>query len=130
MSLGKTMLGRRHVLPSVIFSLAQLQVEGTFVAGTSLVTVDNPVSTDHGDLEKALYGTFLPVPPEEVFPPVDQEGFSPHNKPGAVVPAKTVPIALTEGRKRIRLKVTSNGDRPIQVGFFNFFLTGDISYLL
>jgi urease len=35
--------------------------------------------------------------------------------PGAVVVKKTGSIVLSEGRKRIRLKVTSKGDRPIQV---------------
>lgn len=68
MSLGKTMLGRRHVLPSVPATLTELQVEGTFPTGTYLVTVHNPVSSDDGDLEKALYGSFLPVPDKEAFP--------------------------------------------------------------
>lgn len=68
MSLGKTMLGRRHVLPSVPATLTELQVEGTFPTGTYLVTVHNPVSSDDGDLEKALYGSFLPVPNSEAFP--------------------------------------------------------------
>lgn len=35
--------------------------------------------------------------------------------PGAVVVKKGPNIALNEGRKRIQLKVTSKGDRPIQV---------------
>lgn len=71
MSLGKTMLGRRHVLPSVPATLTELQVEGTFPTGTYLVTVHHPVSSDDGDLEKALYGSFLPVPSNDAFPPVD-----------------------------------------------------------
>ena len=71
MSLGKTMLGRRHVLPSVPATLTELQVEGTFPTGTYLVTVHHPVSSDDGDLKKALYGSFLPVPSQDAFPPVD-----------------------------------------------------------
>jgi urease len=67
MSLGKEMLGRRHVLPSVPATLTELQVEGTFPTGTYLVTVHDPVSSDDGDLEKALYGSFLPVPSKEAF---------------------------------------------------------------
>jgi hypothetical protein len=47
--------------------LTELQVEGTFPTGTYLVTVHNPVSSDDGDLEKALYGSFLPVPSKEAF---------------------------------------------------------------
>ena len=54
MSIGKTMLGRRHVMPSVVSSLAELMVEGTFPTGTYLVTVHHPISTDDGDLEKGI----------------------------------------------------------------------------
>lgn len=36
--------------------------------------------------------------------------------PGAVVCAKAK-VVLNEGRKRIKLKVTSKGDRPIQVRY-------------
>ena len=68
MSIGKTMLGRRHVLPSVISTLTELQVEGTFLSGTYLVTVHHPVASEDGDLEKALYGSFLPIPSQDTFP--------------------------------------------------------------
>jgi urease len=114
MAIGKTMLGRRHVLPSVVATLVELQVEGTFPMGTYLVTVHHPISTDDGDLEKALYGSFLPVPAKELFPLAGREAYAPEKMPGAVVVAKTR-IALNQGRKRIKLKVTSEGDRPIQV---------------
>ena len=114
MSIGKTMLGRRHVQPSVISSLTELMVEGTFPSGTYLVTVHHPISSDDGDLEKALYGSFLPVPSKELFPLPDPSSYEPKNLPGAVVPVKEGRIILREGRKRIKLKVTSKGDRPIQ----------------
>jgi urease len=114
MSIGKTMLGRRHVLPSVVATLVELQVEGTFPMGTYLVTVHHPISTDDGNLEKALYGSFLPVPANDLFPLPDREAYAPEKMPGAVVVAKTR-IVLNEGRKRIKLKVTSVGDRPVQV---------------
>ena len=115
MSIGKTMLGRRHVMSSVVSTLAELMVEGTFPTGTYLVTVHNPVSTDDGDLEKALYGSFLPVPSKDLFPLPDTAVYEAKKQPGAVVPAKEGRIIINEGRKRIRLKVTSKGDRPIQV---------------
>ena len=115
MSIGKSMLGRRHVLPAVVSTLAELQVEGTFPSGTYLVTVHHPVSTDDGDLEKALYGSFLPVPSKDAFALPDPSEYEARNLPGAVVPVKEGKIVLNEGRKRIRLKVTSKGDRPIQV---------------
>ena len=115
MSIGKTMLGRRHVLPSVTSTLAELQVEGTFPTGTYLVTVHYPISSDDGDLEKALYGSFLPIPPADAFLDPDPEDYLPEKMPGAVVPVKSMGVTLSEGRKRIKLKVMSKGDRPIQV---------------
>ena len=120
MSIGKTMLGRRHVLPSVTSTLAELQVEGTFPTGTYLVTVHYPISSDDGDLEKALYGSFLPIPPADAFLDPDPEDYMPEKMPGAVVPVKSMGVTLSEGRKRIKLKVMSKGDRPIQV--LSFFL--------
>jgi urease len=124
MQIGKTILGRRHVLPSVPNSLTELMVEGTFPTGTYLVTVHHPICTEDGDLEKALYGSFLPVPtPEkakEMFPldPPEEEG----KEPGAVVCVKDAKVVLKQGRKRIRVKVTSKGDRPIQVGSHYHFI--------
>lgn len=117
MSIGKTMLGRRHVLPTVVSSLRQVMIEGTFPSGTYLVTVHNPVSTDDGDLGKALYGSFLPVPSNDIFPIPLPSVYESENQPGAVVAVKGQAgvIKMNEGRKRIRLKVTSKGDRPIQV---------------
>lgn len=123
MSLGKTMLGRRHVLPSVTSTLTELQVEGTFPTGTYLVTVHHPISSDDGDLERALYGSFLPIPSQDLFPLVDASAYEPEKLPGAVIVAKgSKPIVLNEGRKRIKLKVTSKGDRPIQVGSHYHFI--------
>jgi urease len=118
MSIGKSMLGRRHVLPDVVFSLVELQVEGTFPSGTSLVTVDHPIASDDGDLEKALYSSFLPVPSNDIFPAIVPESYLPEKKAGAVIALKTaVKIVLAEGRRRIKLRVTSKGDRPIQVRY-------------
>ena len=114
MSIGKTMLGRRHVQPAVVSSLAELMVEGTFPSGTYLVTVHHPVSSDDGDLEKALYGSFLPVPSKDIFPLPDPSDYEPTKQPGAFIAAKEKKIVIHEGKKRIKLKVTSRGDRPIQ----------------
>ena len=125
MSIGKTMLGRRHVLPTVVSSLAELMVEGTFPNGTYLVTVHNPISSDDGDLEKALYGSFLPIPGMDLFPLPDPEEYSAEKKAGIVVPVKEGRISVKEGRKRITLKVVSKGDRPIQV-CVPFFMVVDL----
>ncbi|KAK3115601.1 Urease [Teratosphaeriaceae sp. CCFEE 6253] len=128
MSLGSTLLGRRHVLPSVPHTLTELQVEGTFRMGTYLVTVHNPISGDDGNMERALYGSFLPVPGQEKFPWPLREGMDMYTDetkmPGAIVAVKGDKgrIVLSEGRKRIKLKVTSKGDRPIQVGSHYHFI--------
>ncbi|KAE8149654.1 hypothetical protein BDV25DRAFT_172715 [Aspergillus avenaceus] len=122
MSIGKTMLGRRHVLPSVVSTLVELQVEGTFPTGTYLVTVHHPVSSDDGDLEKALYGSFLPIPPADTFPDPNPDDYEPEKMPGAIIPVKHERITLNEGRRRIKLKVMSKGDRPIQVGSHYHFI--------
>ena len=120
MSLGTTLLGRRHVLPSVPGTLTELQVEGNFVNGTYLVTVHNPIAGDDGDLERALYGSFLPVPAQDKFPwPLqDMSVYEAERQPGAIIAVKGEKgrIALSPGRERISLKVTSKGDRPIQIG--------------
>jgi urease len=123
MSIGKTILGRRHVLPSVLSTLTSIQIEGTFPTGTYLVTVHHPISSDDGDLEKALYGSFLPVPPKDAFALPDQAEYEPEKAPGAVIPVKDGKITLNEGRKRISLKVVSKGDRPIQVSsHYSYYL--------
>ncbi|KAK5992654.1 Urease [Cladobotryum mycophilum] len=121
MSLGATMLGRRHVLPSVCSTLKEIQVEGTFPTGTYLVTVHNPIRTDNGDLRRALYGSFLPIPDNSIFPLAAPEEHEPIRQPGAVIAVKEK-LTLNKGRKRIRLQVTSKGDRPIQVGSHYHFI--------
>ena len=67
MDLGQKILGRRHVLPGVIHTLHEVQIEGTFPDGTKLVTIHQPIATEDGDLVNALYGSFLPVPDKSVF---------------------------------------------------------------
>ncbi|KAK3642659.1 Urease [Elasticomyces elasticus] len=128
MSLGTTLLGRRHVLPSVPHTLTEMMVEGTFRMGTYLVTVHNPISGDDGNLERALYGSFLPIPSQDKFPWPPKEGLDAYTDetkmPGAIVAVEgdSGRIVLSEGRKRIKLKVTSKGDRPIQVGSHYHFI--------
>ncbi|ROT43614.1 urease [Sodiomyces alkalinus F11] len=124
MSIGATMLGRRHVEPAVCTTLKYIMVEGTFPTGTYLVTVHNPISSDDGNLDRALYG-YLPaprMPTNDDFPLHAPEAFEPTAQPGAVVAVKDAKITLNPGRKRIRLRVTSTGDRPIQVGSHYHFV--------
>lgn len=117
MEMGRTMLGRAEVLPGVAEMIEEVQVEGTFEDGTKLVTVHHPIARERGDLALALYGSFLPVPDAAKF-----------LADGAATPSTTATTApgaydvrpgeieLSPGRARVTLKVTSKGDRPIQVG--------------
>ncbi|KAL0063479.1 Urease [Marasmius tenuissimus] len=122
---GKSILGRRHVLPGVPELIKQVQVEGTFQDGVFLVTVHDPICTDCGNIVFALYGSFLPTPAEELFP--IPKALPPHKVPGAVVlapssPKKTNTITINRNRPRTKLRVTNNGDRPIQVGSHYHFI--------
>ena len=78
------------------------------------MTVHDPICTDSGNIEAALYGSFFPIPPTDAFPPVDEAIYSRENTPGAVI-AVEEGITINKGRKRIQLRVTNTGDRPIQV---------------
>lgn len=78
-------------------------------------------------MENALYGSFLPIPPESQFP-IRQQTNEP--RAGAVVCLKKK-IRLNEGRKRWRLKVKNEGDRPIQVSNpFVIFAASSLSFSL
>ncbi|KAJ4710889.1 urease [Melia azedarach] len=116
MDIGKQLLGRRQVLPAVAHLLDTVQVEGTFPDGTKLITIHDPVASENGNLELALHGSFLPVPPLDKFP-----GIQDNNVPGRIVP-RGGSITLNHGRKAIILKVVNTGDRPVQVGSHYHFI--------
>ena len=114
MDVGRTMLGKKQVLPGVARLIHEVQVEGTFEDGTKLVTVHDPITLEHGDLELALHGSFLPVPELGVFELEDDIPIAAsHAGQVDVLDGK---IELYSGRARVTLQVTSRGDRPIQVG--------------
>lgn len=114
MDLGRRMLGRRQVLAGVPELVSEVQVEGTFPDGTKLVTVHHPIAAEHGELDLALYGSFLPVPPRSAF--VEPPLATPEEAiPGEVMPAPGE-VVLNEGREAISLAVTNLADRPVQVG--------------
>jgi urease subunit gamma/beta len=110
MDMGRRMLGRRQVMEGVPEMIHEVQIEGTFPDGTKLVTVHDPIADEHGDLELALYGSFLPVPPRERFA-APSETIVPGER--FIAPGE---IVLNEGRRAVELTVTNRGDRPIQVG--------------
>ncbi len=110
MDIGRTFLGRRQVMAGVPELIDEVQVEGTFPDGTKLVTVHHPIVAEHGDLELALYGSFLPVPDRARFAE-DPEVVT----PGELLPADGT-IELNANRATLTLPVVNTGDRPIQVG--------------
>jgi urease subunit gamma/beta len=116
MDLGRTLLGRYQVMDGVPELVAEVQVEGTFPDGTKLVTVHHPIVADHGDLELALYGSFLPVPDRALFATVPV-----HTRPGEILPLAG-DVELNEGRPTRDVVVTNTGDRPIQVGSHCHFI--------
>lgn len=126
MSVGKNILGRRHVHPFVDKTLPSLQVEGTFPTGTHLVTVSQPISSEDGDMHLALYGSLLSSPPESKFPKPAGSDYDPAMLPGAIVPAKDGNIMLNQGRKRIRLSVTNRSNRPVHVGYHGILRSGPL----
>ena len=78
------------------------------------MTVHDPICTEFGNLEAALYGSFLPIPSDNAFPAVDISEYAAEKMPGAII-ARKERITLNKGRERIKLRVTNNGDRPVQV---------------
>src|SRR6185436_4649609 len=117
MNTGRQMLGRRQVLPGIPEMIHEVQVEGTFPDGTKLVTVHHPISLEDGDLELALYGSFLPLPDFSVFADIPET---------EVIPGSydilRGEITLNQSRESISLQVTNLGDRPIQVGSHYHFI--------
>ena len=121
MDLGRQMLGRADVMEHVAEMIVEVQVEGTFPDGTKLVTVHHPIAAERGNLDLALYGSFLPVPAK---PGSGEASFddargktlpTPFSRAGEVI-AGDAEIVINEGRQAVQLKVTNRGDRPIQVG--------------
>jgi urease subunit gamma/beta len=121
MDLGRQMLGRRQVMAGVPEIIAEVQVEATFPDGTKLVTLHHPIAAEHGKLELALYGSFLPTPDLAVFTEIADDV-----TPGAYE-IKAGEIVLNEGRDAIELPVTNLGDRPIQVGSHYHFVETNAS---
>src|SRR5205814_1935292 len=91
-----------------------------------LVTVHHPIVEEHGDLELALYGSFLPVPDRARF---DRAALDTNPRgrlgdlttgDGAGAPGEVMlgpgDIVINQGRVTRELVVTHRGDRPIQVG--------------
>jgi len=98
------------LIQTLVISLSRLFLSNSVF----LVTVHDPICTETGDLEAALYGSFLPIPSQDVFPVTEASEYARDKAPGAII-AKKERILINAERERIKLTVTNNGDRPIQV---------------
>jgi len=116
MDLGRQFLGRADVMDGVADLVHEVQIEGTFPDGTKLVTVHNPIAAEHGNLELALYGSFLPIPTVRLKADTTYD-----RTPGEILPAPG-DIVANDGRATVTLDVTNSGDRPIQVGSHYHFV--------
>jgi len=115
MDLGRQFLGHADVMDGVADLVHEVQIEGTFPDGTKLVTVHHPIVAEHGNLDLALYGSFLPVP--QVRLKADTTDVT----PGQVMTAPGQ-IVANDGRETKKMDVTNTGDRPIQVGSHYHFV--------
>ena len=95
MDLGRQFLGRADVMDGVADLVYEVQIEGTFPDGTKLVTVHSPIVAEHGNLELALYGSFLPVPARRAASEADG------TRPGEILAA---PGQITLNAERRTLK--------------------------
>lgn len=114
MAVGGKLLGRREVMPGVPEMLEEVHIEGTFPDGTKLVAVRSPITAETGDLELALYGSFLPVPDTRA---------AASEKPVTVGAThwSEGEIILNADRETIAISVTNTDDRPVQIGsHYNF----------
>ena len=116
MNLGRQLLGRNQVMSGVPEMIYDVQVEGTFLDGSKLVTVHHPIASENGNLALALHGSFLPVPDVSIFKPSAGESI-----PGSIE-IKDGKIELNVGRTTAEIPVTNLGDRPIQVGSHYHFI--------
>lgn len=117
MDSARRLLGVNNVMPEVPALLHEVQVECTFPDGTKLVTVHSPINLDHGNLSDALYGSFLPVPSQDVF----NNTVATVTAPGHIF-TLSGSIVLNKNRDTILISVLNTGDRPIQVGSHYHFV--------
>ena len=95
---GATILNSDDVMPGVADMMPMIQVEGMFPDGTKLVTVHDPIRPGKEQLSEA----------NQV-------------RPGEIISADG-DIELNAGRRKVDVRVTNTGDRPVQIGsHYHFF---------
>ncbi|MGL4519238.1 MAG: urease subunit beta [Phocaeicola sp.] len=108
--LGTRILGTDDVMTGVVEMIEEVQVEGTLVDGTKLVSIQNPIRYQGLDSQLALYGSGL-IKTDALMKPDNSMELI----PGASEIEQT-PIVLNEGRDTVSMEVTNSGNRSVQVG--------------
>ncbi len=108
--MGTKILGTDDVMVGVAEMIDEVQVEGTLVDGTKLVSVHQPIRYSGLDGRLALYASGLTKSAETIA----------SNNSMDVIPGEVEildqPITINEFRPTISATVTNVGSRPIQVG--------------
>jgi urease len=119
MEIGQSILGINNVMDGIPSMIESVQIEATFPDGTKLLTIHSPITKEYGDLQLALYGSFLPIPSSDLF---TTSSTSSSNTTPTLIPGEVLPhnedITLNKDRMNtlLEIHVTNTGDRPIQVG--------------
>jgi len=97
-SFGAGILTTDDVLPGVAEMIPSVQIEPVFPDGTKLVTIHDPIR-----------------------PGKKKAASKARVKPGELI-VKDGEIEINAGRRKVSLKVTNTGDRPVQIGsHYHFF---------
>tara|TARA_B100001250_G_C19758976_1_gene771520 strand:+ start:545 stop:1195 length:651 start_codon:yes stop_codon:yes gene_type:complete len=104
MEYGRQLLTADDVMDGVSEMITDIQVEATFLDGTKLVTVHNPIQQIKPSSDGASEGDVL--------------------IPGEILVDLSKEIEININRERVKIVVSNHGDRPIQVGsHYHFFET-------
>lgn len=108
--MGTYILGTDDVMPGVAEMINEVQVEGTLVDGTKLVSVHEPIKYQNLDPKLALYGSGLTKSKDRL------ETDNSMN----FIPGETeildIPVKINEFRDTISMNITNTGTRPVQIG--------------
>ncbi len=108
--MGKRILGTDDVMPGVAEMIEEVQVEGTLLDGTKLVSVHEPICNTALSAELALYGSGLVRSEKKIITDNCMNVI-----PGEIETLEE-DIELNEGREIITVSVMNMGTRAVQVG--------------
>ena len=108
--MGTRILGTDDVMTGVSDMISEVQVEGTLLDGTKLVSVHNPICNTGLSSELALYGSGLSRSSKKIKTDNCMN----------VIPGEEIlldkDIEINPSRDCLTIDVTNNGSRPVQIG--------------